>query len=186
MPIDEISLEAEEKMEKSVNFLDNELKGIRTGRASAGLVDHLKVEAYDSQMPIRQLANLATPEASLLVIKPFDPGMLKAIEKAILASSLGLTPANDGKLIRLTLPPLSGERRKHLATQVKQFGEQAKIAIRNARREANKHIDQEKKDSIMTEDEADSGKENIQKLTKEYEEKVDQGISAKTEEITAL
>jgi ribosome recycling factor len=186
MPVDDIVLEAEEQMEKAVNYIRAEMRTIRTGRASSALVEHLKVSAYETEMSLRELANITTPEANMLAIKPFDPGTMKAIEKALLTSDLGLTPASDGKIMRLTFPPLSGERRKQLTTQVKQLGEQAKVGIRSARRDANKKIDQEKKDSSISEDEAESAKDEIQELTKKYEGLVDQAIEAKNKEIMTL
>lgn len=186
MPIDEIEFEAEELMSSAVDFLKNELKGIRTGRASTALVDRLKVEYYGAPTELRQLANISTPEASLIVIKPFDQNSAKDIERALMTSDLGITPHNDGKVIRLTLPQLSGERRKLLSQQVKKLTEQSKISIRNARRDANKAIDQEKKDGLIPEDDADRGKDNIQELTKNYEKKTDDTVSAKIKEIEEI
>ena len=183
MSLDEICFEAEAKMEKAVSFLGGELRGIRTGRATTGLVEHIKVDYYGSSTPLQQLASLATPEANLIVIKPFDPSSIKDIERAILASELGITPQSDKRVIRLTVPPLSGERRKQLANQVKQMAEQGRISIRNIRREANKHIDQEQKDKKASEDEAAKGKDEIQELTKKYEEKVGELLKGKLAEI---
>src|SRR5512133_4374727 len=125
MPIDEILLETEDKMDKAVDYFHKELRGIRTGRASAGLVEHIKVEYYGSPTDLRQLASIAVPEPSLSVIKPFDPASVKEIERAIQASDLGITPASDGKIIRLPVPPLSGDRRAKLAAQVKKMAEAA-------------------------------------------------------------
>ena len=185
MPLGEIAFQAEEKMEKAVAFLGAELRGIRTGRATTGLVEHLKVDYYGSNTPLQQLANLSAPEASLIVIKPFDPSCIKDIERAILGSELGITPQSDKRVIRLVVPPLSGERRKQLANQVKQMAEQSRISIRNIRRDANKHLDQEQKDKILSEDQAKNGKEEIQELTKKYEEKVGELLKAKIVEIEA-
>jgi len=183
MSLDEISVEAEEKMEKAVSFLGGELRGIRTGRATTGLVEHIKVDYYGSSTPLQQLASLATPEANLIVIKPFDPSSIKAMERAILGSELGITPQSDKRVIRLTVPPLSGERRKQLANRVKHMAEQGRISIRNIRREANKHIDQEQKDKKASEDEAAKGKDEIQELTKKYEDKVGDLLKGKLNEI---
>ena len=183
MSLDEICFEAKEKMEKAVSFLGGELRGIRTGRATTGLVEHIKVDYYGSSTPLQQLASLATPEANLIVIKPFDPSSIKDIERALLASELGITPQSDKRLIRLTVPPLSGERRKQLANQVKQMAEQQRISIRNIRREANKHIDQEQKNKKATEDDAEKGKGEIQDLTKKYEDKVGDLLKGKLNEI---
>lgn len=185
MPLDEIAFEAEEKMEKASAYLASEFKGVRTGRATTGLVDHIKIEYYGSSTPLQQLATLSAPEANLIVIKPFDPSSIKDIERAILASELGITPQSDKRVIRLVVPPLSGERRVQLANQVKQMTEEARISIRNIRRDANKHIDQEQKSKVLTEDEADKGKEEIQDLTKKYEQKVGELLKAKLAEIEA-
>ena len=185
MPLDEIAFEAEGKMEKAAAYLASEFKGVRTGRATTGLVEHIKVEYYGSSTPLQQLASLSAPEANLIVIKPFDPSCIKDIERAILASELGITPQSDKRVIRLVVPPLSGERRKRLANQVKQMAEEARISIRNIRRDANKHIDKEQKSKVLTEDEADKGKEEIQDLTKKYEQKVGELLKAKLGEIEA-
>ncbi len=183
MTLDEISFEAEDKMTKAVSFLSTEFRGIRTGRATTGLAEHIKVDYYGSSTPLQQLASLATPEANLIVIKPFDPSCIKDIERAILASDLGITPQSDKRMIRLIVPPLSGERRKQLANQVKHLAEQQRISIRNIRREANKHIDQEEKDKKASEDEAVKAKEDIQVLTKKYEAQVTEHLKSKLSEI---
>ena len=183
MRLDEIAFQADEKMEKAASFLSGEFRGIRTGRATTGLVEHIKVDYYGSSTPLQQLASLAAPEANLIVIKPFDPSSIKDIERAILASELGITPQSDKRVIRLAVPPLSGERRKQLANQVKQMAEQGRISIRNIRREANKHIDQEQKDKTASEDEATKSKDEIQKLTKKYEDKVGELLKGKLSEI---
>ncbi len=185
MRLDEIAFQAEGKMEKAVSFLSGEFRGIRTGRATTGLVEHLKVDYYGSSTPLQQLASLATPEANLIVIKPFDPSSIKDIERAILGSELGITPQSDKRVIRLSVPPLSGERRKQLANQVKQMAEQARVSIRNIRREANKHIDQEQKDKNASEDEATKGKDEIQELTKKCEDRVGELLKGKLSEIEA-
>jgi ribosome recycling factor len=181
--MEEILLEAEENMENALEYFKKELRGIRTGRASAGLVDHIKVEYYGSPTDLRQLANITVPEANLIVVKPFDPSSLKDIERAIQASDLGITPMADGKVIRLTIPPLSGERRNQLVGQVKKMDEATRVTIRNARRDANKQVDKEEKESILTEDDAKKAKDNIQDLTKKYEAKVTELYDAKVAEI---
>ncbi len=183
MALDDVMLEAEGSMESAVNYLHQELRGIRTGRASVGLVDHLKVMYYGSPTDLRQLASISTPEANLIIIKPFDPASLKDIERAIQTSELGINTNSDGKVIRLAIPSLSGERRNALASQIKKMAEASKVSIRNARRDANKAVDALKKDSEITEDEANSAKEDIQKLTDQYEAKVEQQLAAKTTEI---
>ena len=183
MPTDDILLDCEEKMEKAVEFFRQELRGIRTGRASSGLVEHVKVDYYGSPTELRQLASIAVPEPDLIVIKPFDPTSIKDIERAIQTSDLGITPNSDGKLIRLAIPPLSEERRKQLAAQVRASGEQAKVAVRNVRREANREIDKLKEDKAISEDAAYNTKDEIQELTKESEKKVDDLVARKSEEI---
>jgi ribosome recycling factor len=179
MAADEILMETEEKMEGAIDYLRKEYRGIRTGRASPGLVEHIKVEYYGSPTDLRQLATISTPEATLLVIKPFDPSSLKDIERAIQAANIGITPATDGKVI----PPLSGERRQQIAGQLRKMAEAARVAIRNARRDGNKDIDTQQKDSALTEDEATKAKDDVQELTKTYEQKVEEILDAKTKEI---
>lgn len=183
MPTDDILLDCEENMEKAVEFLHKELRGIRTGRASAGLVEFIKVDYYGSPTELRQLATIAVPEADLIVIKPFDPSSVKTIERAIQASDLGITPNSDARIIRLAVPALSVERRKQLASQLKKLAEQARVAVRNVRREANKVVAKEKEDGEMPEDDADKCKEEIQKLTNEYAEKIDQMLTEKNKEV---
>ncbi len=183
MPVDDILLECEEKMEHAVEFFHQELRGIRTGRASAGLVEHLKVDYYGSPAELRQLAAIAVPEPDLIVIKPFDPASLKDIERAILASDLGITPNSDGKLIRLAIPPLSVERRKRLAAQLKKMAEEARVAVRNVRRDANKAADKEEADGALPEDDAEKCKEEIQKLTDQYGRKIDEMLEEKNKEV---
>lgn len=183
MDMDDILLEAEEKMDSAVDYLKNEFRGIRTGRASVGLVDHIKVDYYGSPTDLRQLATIATPEAGLIVIKPFDPGSLKDIERAIQASELGITPAADGKVIRLAVPTLSTERRQQIAGQLKKMAESARVVIRNARRDGNKEADKQEKASELTKDESRRGKDHIQELTGKYEKAVTEILDAKTAEI---
>jgi ribosome recycling factor len=183
MGVDDILLAVEEKMDAAVDYLRKEFRGIRTGRASIGLVDHIKVDYYGSPTDLRQLATISTPDATLIVIKPFDPGSLKDIEKAIFASNIGITPSNDGKLIRLAVPALSTERRQQLAGQLKKLSEAARVTIRNARRDGNKEVDQQEKASQLTEDQAKRAKDEVQKLTDTYEQKVTELLEAKTKEI---
>jgi ribosome recycling factor len=185
MPTDDIELQCEEQMEKAVAFLNDELRSIRTGRASPGLVEHMKIDvsSYGSTMDLRELASISVPENNMIIIKPYDPGTLKDIERSIQSSDLGIAPASDGKVIRLPIPPLSGERRKQLVNQIRKLGENQKIALRNIRRDANKKADTEQKDKIITEDEAEKCKENIQEQTKQYEQKVDQLVENKAKEI---
>ncbi len=183
MPVDDVLLDCEEHMEKSIEHLQHELRAIRTGRASPALVEHIQVDYYGTPTALKSIANIMVPEATQLLIKPFSPGDMKAIEKAINDSKIGLTPHSDGKQIRLSLPPMSQERRRQLAGQCKGFAETAKISIRGARRDANKLIDTEQKGGVMTEDEANSGKEKVQELTKQYEGKADELVDKKKAEV---
>ncbi len=183
MTSEEILFDAEERMEKAVSVFRDELRGIRTGRASPALVDTLKVEYYGSPTPLRQLATISAPDAQSLLIKPFDPGSLKDIEKAIIASGLGLAPNNDGKVIRLSIPAMSGEQRQKLVVRVKKLAEEAKVAIRNIRRDGNKNFDAAEKNKEMTEDDRDQGKEEVQKLTDGYENKIQDFAEKKIDEI---
>ncbi|MBX3413084.1 MAG: ribosome recycling factor [Pirellulales bacterium] len=169
MSAEEILFDVEERMEKALGVLRHAMTGIRTGRANPGLVDGLRVEAYGSPTPIKQLASVGCPEPSQIVIRPFDPGTLKDIEKAIQASGLGFNPMNDGRVIRLNIPPLSTEVRRKMVARIKDLTEEAKVAVRNIRRDGNKLADQEQKDKLMTEDECESVKEEIQELTKKFE-----------------
>ncbi len=183
MPIDDILLECEEKMSKAVEFFGDELRVIRTGRASAGLVEHIKVDYYGSPTDLQQLASISAPEPDMIVIKPFDPASVKEIEKAIQTSELGIAPATAGKVIRLPIPALSGERRQHLVAQLKKMAEQARITVRNIRREANKTADKEKNENLLTEDDVTQCKEEVQKLTGEYGKKIDKILEEKNKEV---
>ena len=183
MPTKQIVSECESKMRKVVEFLADELKSVRTGRASIGLVENIKADFYGTPTPLRQMATLAAPQADMIVIKPFDPGSVREIEKAIKNSDLSIAPIVDGKLIRLSIPPLSEERRKQLVAQVKQTAEQAKVSIRNIRRDANKHLEKEQKDKIITEDDMEKGKKNIDEIIKEYTDKIDSVVKNKSDEI---
>jgi ribosome recycling factor len=183
MTADEILMDTEERMEKAVSVLQNDLRGLRTGRATPALVDSLRVEYYGSDTPLKQLASISTPDPQSIVIKPFDPSVLKEIEKAIRSSSLGMTPNNDGKIIRLIVPTMSGENRKKLVAELKKSAEATKVACRNIRRDGNKHFDVAEKDKEMTEDERDAGKEQVQALLKQYEGKVEEMEAKKTKEI---
>ena len=183
MSADEILFDAEERMEKAIAKLKQDLTGIRTGRASPGLVDPLRVDVYGSPTPLKQIANVSSPEPTQIVIRPFDPGTLKDIEKAIIASELGLAPQNDGKLIRLNIPPLSTDVRRKMASRTKELAEEAKVAIRNIRRDANKSTEQAQKDKVLTEDDRDQAKKQIQDLTKKYEGEADKLSKVKETEV---
>lgn len=183
MSIEEIALEAEERMEKSVTLLTEQLRGVRTGRANVGLVDSIRVEYYGSPTPLKQLANLSTPEPQQILIRPFDPSVIGDIVKAIQASDIGLTPNSDNKVIRLNVPSLSVEQRKKLVSRVKDLSEEARVAIRNIRRDANKQAEHEQSEKILTEDDLETCKEEIQSLTKQYEGKVNDIAEKKSAEI---
>ncbi len=183
MPTDDILLDCEENMDKALEHLKHEMRTIRTGRATPALVEHVQVMYYEQLTPLKSIASISVPEATQILIRPFTASDLKAIEKAINDSKIGLTPHSDGKQLRLSLPPLSQERRVQLVGQVKGFAEDAKIRIRNARRDANKLVDTEQKGSLMTEDEAKDAKEQVQELTKTYETKVDEMVEHKRKEV---
>ena len=183
MSADEILMDAEERMEKAVDVLKHQLAGIRTGRANPGLVDSLRVEVYGSPTPMKQIASVSAPEPQQILIRPYDPGTIKDIEKAVLTSELGLNPMSDGRVIRLNIPPLSTEVRRKLVARVKDLTEESKVAIRNIRRDGNKQADTEQKDKLLTEDERDQVKESIQDLTKTYENKTTELAKSKELEI---
>jgi ribosome recycling factor len=183
MPLDDVLMDLEMSFEKAMEHLHHELRGVRTGRANPAIVENIKVDYYGSPTDIRSIANISVPEATQILIKPFSPGDLRAIEKAVNDSKLGLTPHSDGKQLRLVLPPLSQDRRVQLAGQCKKFAEEAKINIRNARRDANKVVETEQKGGLMTEDEAEKAKEQVQDLLKQYEAKIDEIIEKKRAEI---
>ena len=177
--------DAEDRMEKAVGVFINELKGLRTGRATPALVENLRVEAYGgaSEMKLRDMAQISVPEPQQLVIKAFDAGTRKDIEKAIRASDLGLAPANDGKVIRLNVPPMSGDQRNKLVARVKKSAEETKVSCRNIRRDGNKHIDTAQKDGHLTEDEQTKSKDEMQGLLKKFEDRVGELAEKKSKEI---
>lgn len=183
MDQDEILLDAEERMEKAVEVCHQQLQGLRTGRATSGLVDSIRVDYYGSPTPLKQLANISVPEPQQIVIRPFDASSLNNIAKAIQSSDVGLSPNSDGRLIRLNVPPLSQERRMQLVARVKELAEEARVAIRNIRRDANKHADQSEKSKQLSEDQRDDTKDQVQELTKKYEGKVNTMSAAKEKDI---
>lgn len=188
MDLDEIQLVAEEAMEKAIDYLKSELRGVRTGRASAGLVEHVKVDYYGSLTDLRQLAMITVPEPTQLLVKPFDASSVAQIGKALQLAGLGLNPVVEGKQIRLMLPSLSGDRRQQMIGSVKQLGEQSKVVIRNARRDANKHLDQLAKDKTnpISEDQVEQAKHEIQDLLKSYEKRADKMVEAKVCEVQEI
>jgi ribosome recycling factor len=178
--------EAEEHMKGAITALGNDLASIRTGRASPALVERLDVQYYGSPTPLQQLATISAPEARLLTIKPFDPASLKDIERAILASELGLTPNNDGKLIRLSIPALTEERRKQLTKVVHHRLEEARVAVRNVRRAAHEDLREFEKEKLISEDDLERGETELQKLTDRYVEKIDELGKRKEAEIMEI
>ncbi|MFC5541220.1 MAG: ribosome recycling factor [Bacilli bacterium] len=178
--------QAKEKMNKSITAFTRELASIRAGRANAKLLDRITVDYYGVPTPVNQLAGITTPEARLLVITPYDKSILGEIEKAILKSDIGITPTNDGNVIRLTIPPLTEERRKELVKVVKKEAEEAKVAIRNVRRDANDELKKLEKNGEMTEDELRGHVNDIQKLTDEFIAKVDNLAKEKEDEILSI
>lgn len=183
MPYDDILLDVEERMEKAVLSLKSQFRTLRSGRANPGLVENVKVEAYGAATDLRQIATISVPEPRQIVIRPFDRTLIGDIERALLKSDIGLTPNNDGKMIRLPVPPLSEERRKQMVSRIRSMSEDAKVAIRNVRRDGNKQAEKEEKDSILSEDDLHGLKDEIQELTKKYEQQVDDALAEKTEEL---
>lgn len=183
MDLDEILMDAEERMEKAVNVVQNQLQGLRTGRATPGLVDSVRVEYYGSPTPLKQIATISVPEPQQIMIRPFDQGTLGDIAKAIQSSDVGLAPNSDGRVIRLNIPPLSTERRKQLVSRLKDIAEEGRVAIRNVRRDANKHADTALKDKTMSEDIHEQSKEEVQNLTKQYEGRINALAESKETEI---
>lgn len=176
----------EEKMEKSINNLRNELLGIRAGRANTHVLDKVIVEAYGTEMPLNQLANISVPEARVINVQPFDSTTLKAIERGINAADIGINPNSDGKVIRLVFPELDEERRKSLTKDVKKLGEDCKVAIRNIRRDAMDTAKKLEKNGDITEDEKKNLETEIQKFTDKNIESVDKAIDAKCKEVMSI
>jgi ribosome recycling factor len=183
MSAEEILFDAEGRMEKALAKLKQDLTGIRTGRANPGMVDSLRVEAYGSPTPIKTIASVSAPEPQQLVIRPFDPSIIKDIERGIINSDLGLAPNSDGKVIRLNIPPLSGDVRKKMVARTKELAEESKVAIRNVRRDANKHADQTEKDGGLSEDGCKALKDEVQELTKKFETAANNLATAKEAEV---
>jgi ribosome recycling factor len=179
----EILAETKRRMNKVLEVMTHDLSRVRTGRASVALLEGIKVDCYGATMPLPQVASLAAPEPRLLTVQPWDPSVLNDIEKAILKSDLGLTPTNDGKMIRLPIPALTTERRKELVKSVKKMGEDAKVALRNVRRDANDQFKKLKNDKQLPEDEAHKAQDEVQKITDEFIKKVDHLSADKEQEI---
>ncbi|AXI39812.1 ribosome recycling factor [Bacillaceae bacterium ZC4] len=175
--------QAKEKMEKALSAFKRELAGVRAGRANASLLDKIQVDYYGVPTPVNQLASISTPEARLLVVQPYDKSTIGEVEKAILKSDLGLTPTSDGSVIRIAIPPLTEERRKELTKVVRKYSEDAKVAVRNIRRDANDELKKLEKAGDITEDELRGFQDDVQKLTDEYIKKIDSAIKEKEKEI---
>ena len=174
------------RMQKSLDHLNSEFATVRAGRANAAVLDHIQVEYYGSPTPIQQVASISSPDPRSLVIQPWDSSVLKAIEKAILVSDLGINPTNDGKCIRLLFPQLTEERRKDLAKQVKKYGEDCKVAIRNIRRDAMDAYKKQQKASEITEDDLKGLEKDMQKMTDEFIKKIDEMTAQKEKELYAI
>lgn len=186
MPVDDILLEAEDKMQKSEQFIVHEFAAVRTGKASPALVENIMVEVYGSQMRIRELAGITTPEARVISIQPWDTASVHPIEKAIQKSSLGLNPQIQGKAIRLFLPELSQERRVQLTKHIHKLAEEGRVAIRHVRRDAMDLLKKEKADGIIPEDDEKHGEKELQKLTDDYNAKIDKHVAEKEKEIMTV
>lgn len=186
MDTDTTLLETEERMEKAVASLDRDFAKLRTGRATTALVDGIKADYYGTPTPINQMASVAVPDSRTLTIQPWDKGGMAAVEKAILKSDLGLTPINDGKIIRISIPPLTEERRKDLVKVARKYGEEAKVAVRNVRRDANDSLKKAEKDKDITEDELKRATDEVQKLTDKYVGEIDARCAAKEKEIMEI
>ena len=186
MDKDELLLDAEERMEKALAALERDYGKLRTGRATTGLVEDIKVDYYGTPTPIKQLASVAVPDSRTVTIQPWDRGAFALVEKAILKSDLGLTPMNDGKLIRIAIPPLTEDRRKELTKIARKYTEEAKVAIRNIRRDVNDGLKKLEKDKLLSEDELKKAMEDIQKLTDTYVARADAKASAKEKEIREI
>jgi ribosome recycling factor len=186
MEADAIKKSAEERMKKAVKALEDEFKTIRTGRASAALFDNIRVEYYEQKVPLNQVATISVPEARLVIIQPWDRSVLPEIEKAIQKSELSVNPANDGKVIRISIPPLTEERRKELAKVAKGIAEKSRVTIRNIRRDTNEELKKLEKDSKLSEDQAKRGIDDIQKLTDKYIEEINSVLGKKEKEIMEI
>ena len=175
--------QARESMEERIGAMKRELTRIRTGRASRTLLDGIKIDAYGSTLPVDQVGTITVPESRMIVIQPWDPQMLAVLEKAIMASDIGLTPANDGKVIRLNIPQLTEERRKELVKQVKKIAEEYKVGVRNSRREANDTFKNQKNDKEISEDDMFRFQEEVQKVTDEFIARIDEIAAGKEKEV---
>ena len=181
--LDSTFSETRERMGKSIDALENELKRVRTGRASLNILDGIRVDYYGTQTPLNQMASLSVPESRLIVIQPWDATVIKDIEKALLKSDLGLTPSSDGKLIRLAIPPLTEERRKELVKVISKMCEDYKVAVRNIRRDSNEFLKMAKKEGDISEDDLFKGQDKVQEITDEFVKRIDEIFKEKETEI---
>lgn len=184
--VKEILSKADEKMKKSITVLKSDLASLKAGRANPTMLDRIEVEYYGSMMPINQVANVSAPEPRILTIAPWEKSTLKAIEKAILKSDLGINPSNDGTIIRLVVPELTEETRKNLVKTVKKYGEETKVAVRSVRRDANDKVKALKKNSEISEDEEKKAEDDIQKITDGHIKEIDKIVDAKEKEIMSI
>ncbi len=184
--LNDVYADTRERMQKALENLEREFVKVRTGRASVSLVDGIKADYYGTPTPLNQMATLTVPDPRTIVIQPWDQTAIGAVEKAILKSDLGLTPMNDGKLIRINIPPLTEERRKELVKVVRKMAEEAKVAIRNIRRDANDMIKDLKKEKEISEDEQFKGQDEIQKITDDFIKKIDAACAAKEKEVLEI
>ena len=184
--LQDVYKDTESQMQKVIDSLKRDFGGIRTGRASVGLLDGITVDYYGTQTPLNQMATLSVPESSLIVIQPWDVSVIKQVEKALLRSDLGITPSNDGKVIRLAVPALTEERRKELAKLVKKRAEEKKVALRQARRDANDMLKALEKDKEITEDDLHQGQDHVQKITDKYVKIVDDLFTKKEAEVLEI
>jgi ribosome recycling factor len=183
MPQDKLVRELKEKMQKTLKVLQDELRGMRTGRATPALVENIRVNYYGNPTPLRQIASISAPEMALIVIKPYDISSIGEIQKAIQSSDIGINPSSDGKLVRLSLPPLSDERRKQLAGRAKESAEKARVSLRSLRRDVNKDVEKLKKDGRLGEDDMYRLKDRVQDTLKEFEDEIEKMLNAKVKEL---
>ncbi len=182
----EIKAALEDQMKKTLSSLQNQLSKVRTGRASANVLDGIMVDYYGSPTPMKQVGQISTPEARLLQIQPFDKTLIPQIEKAILAANIGITPTNDGNFVRINFPALTEDKRKLLAKDVKKLGEDAKVAVRNARRDQNDKVKKAEKDKVVSEDESKKIQDEVQKITDNFIKEVDKLVDAKEKEVMTV
>ena len=186
MDMDTLFLDTEDRMSKAVSSLEKEFAKLRTGRATTALVDNIKADYYGSPTPISQMASVTVPDSRTITIQPWDKSGFAAVEKALLKSDLGLTPVNDGKIIRIAIPPLTEERRKELVKLARKYTEDAKVAVRNVRRDANDALKKMEKEKLISEDERKKSEEDVQKMTDKFVAQLDKVTSAKEKEILEI